>query len=87
MDPARPGIPESQSRGHRVLRHFMGGTEIPFLQADAHLILQINGRFNDHFCNLTKFFKIARPTSPLFSGWNWVPYTFPLPTAATTSAP
>ena len=31
--------------------------------------------------------RIRSPTSPLFSGWNWVPYTFPLCTAAVRGAP
>lgn len=30
---------------------------------------------------------MARPTSPLFSGWNWQPITLPLATAAVSSVP
>ena len=29
-------------------------------------------------------FKIRSPVSPLFSGWNWVPYTLPARTAPVT---
>ena len=34
--------------------------------------------------NSLNAFKIRSPVSPLFSGWNWVPYTLPARTAPVT---
>lgn len=36
-----------------------------------------------HYSSLNAF-KIRSPVSPLFSGWNWVPYTLPALTTPVT---
>lgn len=56
-------------------------------KAYARAVNHIYRREQDHIAILQKFRSIVSPTSPLFSGWNWQPNTWPRPTAAGTVSP
>ena len=87
VDDLGAGSGERLRHGYRVIGHLVDGVKIALFQAHNLSVFQINGRFQDHLVSPPKFFKICIPTSPDFSGWNWVPNTLPLWTAASTSPP
>ena len=87
VDDLGTGGGELLRHGYRVVGHLVDSIKIALFQAYDLSVFQINGRFQDHLVSPPKFFKICIPTSPDFSGWNWVPNTLPLWTAASTSPP
>ena len=58
-----------------------------FLQAHADAVLQVDGGKDDHGRQLRKFSSSLMPMAWLFSGWNWVPAIFSLPTMAVSVPP
>ena len=43
-----------------------------------------SGANSKSFYSSANAFRMRKPVSPLFSGWNWVPYTLPARTAPVT---
>ena len=67
--------------GHLPVIALIEPNRLPFVQVD--------GRKQDHAfpSSSQKARRMARPTGPLFSGWNWQPITFPFCTMAVMGMP
>ena len=87
VDPGGAGVGKAAGGLQGAVGHLVDRVKIPFFQTDTAAVFHVDGRQQDHRFSPPKFFRICNPTSPLFSGWNWQPYTFPRPTAAVTGTP
>ena len=73
-----------------IFRHLVGGGKVAFVETDTGAVFDVDCRQDDHTAppiSEAKLRRMARPTLPLFSGWNCAPKRFPRPTNAGISAP
>ena len=73
VDPFRPCRFELARRLQRIRRHLVHRVKGTLIEPHRRAVFDIDRWQNDHCTNLPKFCRMPRPTSPLFSGWNWQP--------------
>ena len=92
MQEARAGLLEAAGDLERIEPVARRPGIIALGETHDDAVAQIDGRQDVHqmrppFASSRKAARIESPTSPLFSGWNWQPHTFPVRTIAGTSMP
>ena len=90
MNPGSPRRFKGAGGFEGVFRHLVGGGKVALIKPDTGAVFDVDCRQDNHTAppmSDAKFRRMARPTSPLFSGWNWAPKRFPRSTSAGISAP